>query len=138
MDPLSFIISLLTVIYAAHISVQGLQKAYAYRNAPQELDRLRAELESLEELLHNIKTFTVLNASLPYCKILGKPLESASVKIASVETILSSQAFRLTKLSDANKARATWFRYKHRLEVLGEEIKSVKVDIGIRLGLVTT
>ena len=137
MDPLSFTASLLAIIHAAHVSVQGLQKVYACRNAPQELDRLRAELESLEELLHNVKTFTELNASLPYCNILRKPLESPSVKIASVETILSSPAFCLTKLSDANKARATWFRYKHRLEVLGEEVKSVKVDFGIRLGLVT-
>ncbi|KAL9101752.1 MAG: hypothetical protein Q9163_003028 [Psora crenata] len=137
MDPLSFTVSLLTVIHAAHVSIQGLRKVYAYRNAPQELDRLRAELESLEELLQNIKTFTETNESLPYCEILRKPLESASIKIASVETILSLPAFRLTRLSNANKARATWFRYKHQFEVLGEEVKSVKVDLGIRLGLIT-
>ena len=137
MDPLSITASLLAIIHAAHVSVQGLRKIYAYRHASEELDRLRAEFESLEELLLNIKTFAEVNASLPCCEILHKPLESASVKITRVEAMLSSPAFRLTRLSDSNKARTTWFRYKHRFEVLREEVKNVKIDLGTRLGLVT-
>ena len=137
MDPLSFAASLLTVIHAARVSANGLRKLNAYRNAPQQLDALRAELESLEELLQNIKIFTEKNASMSYCEVLRKPLESASAKISSVETILSFPAFRLSRLSDANKARATWFRYKHRFAVLEEEVKGVKADLGVRLGLVT-
>lgn len=137
MDPISFTASLLALIHAANALVQGLHKAYAYRGAPRELDRLLAELQSLEELLRNIKAFTELNPSLPFCETLGKPLERASVQVANIETILSASDFHWSKLSDANKARITWFRYKERFMMLEKEVNNVKLSLGIGLGLIT-
>ena len=137
MDPISLTAGILAIIEAAHASVRGLQKLHAYGHAPQELNRLRAELESLQGLLHNIKTLTERHVTMSYCEVLHEPLERAFLMVKNVETMLSQPAFGLTRLSDANKARATWLRYKSRMEILGEEIKSVKLDLGVRLGLIT-
>ena len=136
MDPLSFTASLLAVIKAAHIGEQSLRKLYGYRNAPQDLERLRVELEGVGSLLENVRQFVGENSPDLHYGILTPPIDAASGKIDSVNKILSSPAFRLHNLSDANKARLTWVRYKHRLEGLRQEIKDSSADLGVRLGFV--
>lgn len=137
MDPLSFTASLLTVIQAARLGIKGVRKLDACRKAPKELDRFRTELEGLEALLEGVRTFINQNPSMIYCDILSTPVNLASDRIQSINRILSSPALRFSRLSEENNARLTWIRYKHRLTVLAEDIKSIKVDLGLRLGLVT-
>ena len=137
MDPLSFTASLLTVIHAARIGINGIRKLNACRKAPKELDRFWTELESLEALLSSVRTFIERNPSMTYCDILNTPVTFASERIHSVNQILCSPAFRLSGLSEENKAPLTWIRYKHRLTVLAEDIKSIKAELGLRLSLVT-
>lgn len=137
MDPLSFTASLLAVIQAARIGIKGVRKLDACRKAPKELDRFRTELESLEALLEGVRTFINQNPSIIYCDILSTPVNLASERVQSVNQILSSPALRFSRLSEENRARLTWIRYKHRLNVLAEDIKSIKAELGLRLGLVT-
>ena len=137
MDPLSFTASLLTIIHAARVGAQALRQLNAYRRAPQVVHRLRSELDALEGLLGNVRTFITENRSGPYCEILKPPLDCASSKIDRLNKILTSPAFRLSRLSDANKARLTWLRYKHSLAALEQDIKDAKTDLGVRLTLVT-
>lgn len=137
MDPLSFTASLLAVIHAARIGVKGVRKLDSCRKAPKELDRFRTELESLEALLEGVRTFIDLNPSMIYCDILSTPVDLASERIQSVNQILSSPALRFSRLSEESNARLTWIRYKHRLTVLAEDIKNIKAELGLRLGLVT-
>ena len=137
MDPISFTASLLAIIHAARVGAQGLQKLNAYRRAPQELHRLRSELEAFEGLLRNVRTFIEENQSGIYCELLKPPLDYALPKIDNLNKILSSSAFRLSNLSDANRARLTWFRYKHSLAALEHDINVAKTDLGIRLALVS-
>ncbi len=137
MDPLSAAASLLAFIHAAHIGIKGIQKFNACRKAPKELDRFWTELESLEALLESVRTFIDRNSSMTYCDILSTPVTLASERIHSVNQILHSPVFHLSSLSEENKARLIWIRYKHRLTVLAEDIKSIKAELGLRLGLVT-
>lgn len=137
MDPLSFTASLLAVIQAARIGIKGVRKLDACRKAPKELDRFRTELESLEALLEGVRTFINQNPSMIYCDILSTLVNLASERVQSVNQILSSPALRFSRLSEENRARLTWIRYKHRLNVLAEDIKSIKAELGLRLGLVT-
>lgn len=137
MDPLSFTASLLAVIQAARIGIKGVRKLDACRKAPKELDRFRTELESLEALLEGVRTIINQNPSMIYCDILSTLVNLASERVQSVNQILSSPALRFSRLSEENRARLTWIRYKHRLNVLAEDIKSIKAELGLRLGLVT-
>ena len=137
MDPLSFTASLLAVIQATRIGIKGIRKLQACRKAPKELDRFRTELEGLEALLEGVETFINQNPSLTYCDTLSTPVALASERIQSVNQILSSPALRYPRLSEENKARLTWIRFKHRLTILAEDIKSIKAELGLRLALVT-
>ena len=74
---------------------------------------------------------------MTYCDILDTPITLASEMIHSVNQILCSPAFQFSGLGEEKKARITWVRYKHRLTVLAENIKIIKVELGLRLGLVT-
>lgn len=137
MDPLSFTASLLTVIQATRIGIKGMHRFSAYRKAPKELQQFMAELEDPEVLLESVRTFIERNPSMAYCGILSTPVAFASGRLHSVNQILASRTFRLSCLSEENKARLTWVRYRHRLAALTEDIKSLKVELGLRLGLFT-
>lgn len=137
MDPVSVTASLLTVIHAAGVCLGGVRKLNSYRKVPDELDRFRIELESLKILLENVKVFVTQSPSVQYCELLHAPVKRASELMVSVDKTLSSPVFGVSKLSEENKARLTWFRYRQRLATLAEDMKSTKTDLGLRLGLLT-
>ena len=139
-DPLSFTASLLALIQAVRVGGRGLAKLKSCYNAPPEIARLRTEVESLGHLLEDVENFAQSNPDMMArhtCDLLIPAVELATARIGSVNTMLSSPAFRMSKLSDANKARLTLLRYKSRLTNLEREIKESIQEIGVRLSLIT-
>ena len=139
-DPLSLGASIVALIHAVRAGGKGLAKLKSCYNAPPEVARLRTEVESLGHLLEDVQNFVHSNPDMMArhtCDVLLPAVELATARIGSLNTTLSSPAFGLSKLSDANKARLTLLRYKSRLTVLEQEIKASIQEIGVRLSLVT-
>ena len=139
-DPLSLAASVLALVHAVRIGGRELAKLRSCYNASPEIARLRAQMESLAHLLGAVESFVQNHNSIQIVghtgDLLRLPVEDASARVASVNRILTSPAFGLSRLSDANKARATLFRYKHRLATLEREIEKSISEIGVRLSLV--
>ena len=133
-DPFSITVGLVTLLHAARTTVRGL---LACHDAPQELERLRYEVESLESLLESTRMFMEQNPFTTYQHILQTPLARASTEINSVNKILSSTPFNRLKLNNKIQSGATFLRYKHRIATLAQEIRSSNVDLGVRLSLIT-
>ena len=139
-DPVSLVASLLTLIHAVRVGGKGLAKLKSCYNAPPEIARIRTEVGSLGQLLDNVQSFVQGNSASTArhsSHLLIAPVDLAAARIGSVNALLSSPAFGLSKLSDANKARLTILRYKTRLATLEREIKESIQEIGVRLTLVT-
>lgn len=140
MDPLSLTASLLATIHAVHVGGRQLAKLKSYYNAPHEIARLKAELVSLGQLLENVHDF-VKGDSGPMARysndVLSTAISRAATRIDSINKILSSPAFGIVKLSDANKARLTLLRYKSRLAGLEKEVQESIQDLGVRLSLIS-
>ncbi|KAL8748576.1 MAG: hypothetical protein Q9184_007206 [Pyrenodesmia sp. 2 TL-2023] len=69
--------------------------------------------------------------------MLYRPITLVSERFISINEMMRSPALGVSSLSEDNKARLTWVRYKRQLMVFMEDIKIAKVELGLRLGLVT-
>ena len=136
MDPLSLTASILTVIAAAQAGVQGLRKLHAFRKAPQELEDLASELESIKSLLQDVEHFLELNPLLLRSGGLSQSVRCAASKITTINNLLESGPFALLKLSNASQLRLVFVRYKDRLKSLRDDLRVVRQDLAVRLGLV--
>ena len=139
-DPISLTASLVALIHAVRVGGEGLATLRFCYNAPPEIARLRAEVDGLGQLLSDVHNFvngdSASNTRHP-SDIFSSPIELATVRIESINKILASPAFGLSKLSDENRARATLLRYRKRLAILEREIKESVQEIGVRLCLAT-
>ena len=136
MDPLSLTASILAVITAAQAGVQGLQKLNTFRKAPQELEDLALELESIKSLVQDVEHFLELNPLLIQHGGLSQSVRCAASKIIVINKLLESEPFALLKLRNAAQARLVFFRYKDRLHSLRDDLRVVRQDLAVRLGLV--
>ena len=137
MDGVSLVASVFTLIQAVHAGGKGLAKLKSCYYAPPEIDRLRAEVKSLAQLLENVKTFAHGSSPCHSGDLLIGPINVATARIGSVNKLLGSPAFGISRLSDENKARLTSLRYRKRLINLEREIKESIQEIGVRLTFVT-
>lgn len=136
MDPVSLTASILTVIAAAQAGVDGLRKLNNFRKAPQELEDLALELESIKSLLQDVERFLKLNPLLVQSGGLAQSVRCAASKITKINKLLESRPFALLKLSNAAQGRLVFVRYKDRLQSLRDDLRVVRQDLAVRLGLV--
>ncbi len=136
MDPLSLTASILAVIAAAQAGVQGLRKLNTFRKAPQELEDLALELESIKSLLQDIEHCLELNPLLLQSGGLSQSVRCAASKITRMNQLLESKPFALLKLSNAAQVRLVFIRYKDRLQSSRDDLRVVRQDLAVRLGLV--
>ena len=97
-DPVSLGASLVALIHAVRVGGKGLAKLKSCYNAPAEVAQLRAEVESLGQLLEDVQNFVHSNSTLMVrhtSVILTLPVDLAATRIGSVNTNLSSPAFGL-------------------------------------------
>ena len=136
MDPFSLTASILTVVAAAQAGVEGLRKLNNFRKAPQELEDLALELESIKSLLQDVEHFLELNPLLLQSGGLSQSVRCAASKITKINKLLESGPFALLKLSNAAQGRLVFVRYKVRLQSLRDDLRVVRQDLAVRLGLV--
>lgn len=136
MDPLSLTASILAVITAAQAGVHGLRKLNTFRKAPQELEDLALELESIKSLLQDVEHFLELNLLLLQSGGLCQSVRGAASKITKINKLLESEPFARLKISNAAQGRLIFFRYKDRLHSLRDDLRVVRQDLAVRLGLV--
>lgn len=136
MDPVSLCASILTIIAAAEFSLRKLRKIKQSWKAPQEIDDLGTEIESLQSTLREVASFIEGARSTLYVESLWQPVNRASSTIDSIVNLLASPPFRITHLSNSNHARLTWLRHKTEIRSLFDNLKVVQTDLSLRLGLV--
>jgi len=134
MDPLSLTASLVAVLTAAQLGVNGLRKLNNYRNAPQEMD-LISELESLEALFKDVQAFAELHWHALLRGSLFECLQRAALKIHNIHQLLTSKPFNIPRLNKASQALLVWARYKPRFIALRDDLRVIKADLVLRLSL---
>lgn len=133
-DPLSIVVSTLTLTSAVRYGAGKVRSLYT---APAEIDRIKAEVDSLETLLEAVQTFAQANPDGPTGDLLTPSLDVAKARIGSLHGILTSPAFGIKSLSNANRARSTYVRYRRRLATLEQELRESVQKISINLMLAT-
>ena len=134
MDPLSLTASLVAIIQAGRAGLSGIRRICESRKAPEELDQFRVELEGLQQLLENVRDFSLQQPPDSFGVLLHEPLKRAEKSIESVNGILNSTTFGVSMFSPAAQAQATWLRYRNRLLALSQDIRNAKMDIVLHLG----
>lgn len=137
MDPLSLCASILAIVTAAQSSVKGLRELKRCWKGPQEIDKLIDEIESLQATLHNVAAFIEGAKSTLYSESLSRPVDRAGTIIQSILRLFSSPSFHRKHLSNSNSARLTWLTHKNEIKALFDDLKVVRVDLSLKLGLVT-
>ena len=136
MDPLSLTASLLALIGAAKAGANGLHKLSNYRKAPREVADLLFELDRFQDILTDIKSFTVLYPGALQSEGLRECVQGSAAKIAAINDLVASNPFSLSRLSDDNHARVVWVRYKQTLLSLRNDLQVLRMDFAVRIGLV--
>ena len=140
MDPLSLSASLIAVLGAARASAKVVQKAAAYRHAPQEICTLREELERFEKLLQqavhlveDVDAATIQSRG----QILAQGVDKASKKIEEIIRLLSSPRGLFAKLSEEKQAKAVWMKNKNKIKTLQTDLKDVWATVNDALVILT-
>lgn len=136
MDPLSVCASVWAILTAAQSGVRTLRKFRQCWKAPQEIDELIQEIESLQSSLHDVAVFAEANKSKLCSEGLLRPVIRASSLIDSINTLLSSSPAISDHLSDANRMRMLWLHRKNEIKILLGDLKVVRIDLSLQLGLV--
>ncbi|KAL8741424.1 MAG: hypothetical protein Q9190_005970 [Brigantiaea leucoxantha] len=136
MDPVSLCAAILTMVDTAKGGVRGLRRIKRLWSAPQEIEDLVFEIESLQSTLRDISDFIDVAQSMLYSQTLSQPVSRASSILDSIATLFSSSPFHLTHLTDATRARLVWLQHKNEIKNLFEILRSVRVDLSLKLGLV--
>ena len=134
-EPLGLVASLVTLIQAVNVGGKALVKLKSCYNAPPEIARIQTEVERLGKLLQNVEDFVKVNSVRWTNDGLAESVTLAASRIASINKILTSSAFGIKRLSDANKARTTILRYKARLVGLENQLRESIQEICLHLCL---
>ena len=136
MDPLSIAASLFAVIGAARAGTSGLRKLSSYRKAPSELADLLSELERFQQILSDVQSFLEVYPDAVFNEGLYKCVLGSASKIEVINNLVTSDPFKLSKLSDGTNVRVVWMRHKQILLSLRDDLRVSRMDLGVRLGLV--
>ena len=135
MDPLSVTASIVTVIAAARSGVKGLQKLDRIWSGPQALQDLVSEVEDVERLLVDISDSATQNSQLSCWDALLQSVECAGEKLDQISRLVTSVPAKVLKLGDAGRARLVMFRYQDRIKCLRNDLRVIRMDLGVRLSL---
>ncbi|KAL9609151.1 MAG: hypothetical protein Q9167_006063 [Letrouitia subvulpina] len=136
MDPLSVCASVWAILTAAQSGLRTLRKVRQCWKAPQEIDDLIREIESLQSSLRDVASFAEANKSTLFSESLSRPIARASSIIDSINTLISSSPLISEHLSDANRMRILWLHQKKDIKTLLEDLKAVRIDLSLQLGLI--
>ncbi|KAL8707796.1 MAG: hypothetical protein Q9220_007248 [cf. Caloplaca sp. 1 TL-2023] len=136
MDPLSLCACILTVLTSAQAGVKILQEVKHCWKAPQEIDTLLLEIESLQSILHDIASFVESSQSTAHSESLSHPVLRASSILDSIVALLSLPTSGNVRRIDANRARLTWLRRKNEIKRLLRVLIVARADLSLKLGFI--
>lgn len=132
MDPLSLTTSIITVISATNASAHSL---LSYRRAPREVADLAEELTSLSLLLEQSKECIQQSGNCqPHVSAQGifeRIIDRAEKKDLAIRHLLASS------LTDTTKARISWVRNRSRIKSIQDNLRVIRADLTLALGLLT-
>ena len=137
MDPISLCASILAIITTAEIGIQRLRKAKQLWKVHLAINDLVLEIQNLQSTLRDVAAFVEAAKSVSYSQSLSQPVDRASSIINSIDALFSSPPFSLTRLSNKNHSRLVWLRHKNEIKTLFEDLKLVRLDLVLKLGIVT-
>ncbi len=140
MDPLSLTAGVLAVIGASKAVAQGLQRLNGYRKAPQEIGDLLTDVAELHVFLEGVGVVAEHFLSVrctQNVRSLTEQVGKAGRKIQEIKRLLDSPFFQMSRFNDGNKARIAWLQNKHKVKKILDELRAIRVDLGVTLGLLT-
>ena len=136
MDPISLCASILEIITTAEAGIQRLRKAKQLWKASIAINDLVLEVQNLQSTLRDVAEFVEAAESVLYSKSLSEPVDRASLIIDSIDALFTSPPCSLTRLSNENHSRLVWLRHKNDIRGLFEDLKLVRLDLLLKLGIV--
>ena len=128
MDPLSITASLFAVIGAAKAGASGLRKLSSYRKAPSELADLLSELERFQQILSDIQSFLQLYPDAVFSEGLYECVLGSASKVEVINKLVTSDPFKMSRLSDRKNAQVVWVRYRQTLLSLRDDLRVSRMD----------
>lgn len=145
MDPLSVVASVITIVGATITAADKVLSLINHMNsASEEVIWLNNEVSDFKVILHNIEETTVeeqnlLNANgtaSPNSQNLAVAAETlelaqrAQVKLLELETLIA-KSIQSRGSSGISMRNRNWLQGKYRMRMLREELKDIKVSLGL-------
>ena len=140
MDPLSLTAGILAVIGAAKAVAQGLQRLNDCRKGPREIGDLLNDIIELQVFLEGVGVVAEQfqgTRCTENVRSLAEEVGKAERKIQEIKGLLDSPFSQVSRLRDENKARIAWLLNKNKVTKLRDELRAIRVDLGVTLGLLT-
>ena len=138
MDPLSICASILAIVAAANSTLKTLRKFREVWKAPKVTEDLIAEIEQVQAVLGRLSSFVESSRGLLYTEDLLRHTKRSESVITRINLLLvSSSVFSFSKTSDTNQARLAWLRHKSDVRALLDNLRLIRFDLVLCLGLIT-
>ena len=140
MDPLSLTASILAVFTAAQTGISSLRKLKAIWKAPQEIEKLLEGLSGLQDLLQEIIIYVPQAqhaTNEPQMQILTRRVKTAGIKVTEMNDLLTNVSSHFSRLANASQARLVWLQNRNKVKALQEDLRDVKLDLGMVMNFLT-
>jgi hypothetical protein len=141
MDPLSVTASVLAILGAAGQVTKGLAKIRSIHNAPAELSGLINEVSDLRAIISQVATFSnrLEDEGLRGPVVaLKSHLSRARDQLYALDNLINVELLKVRASGSVRLSRKAWIRLKPDIELMQLELRGIRVNIGIALGVVTS
>ena len=140
MDILSAISGIITLLGGGGTIVQGLERLSSLRDAPNTILALNNEVSDFRVAV--LKVLSILQqesvrSSVPrtYNDDLDSILRRAQDKLVELESLIEYRLLAPTTGSEIRLNKGAWFLERHRVKRIQEEIRSIRINLTIMLGI---
>ena len=141
MDPLSVTASVLAIFGAARQVTKGLAKVRTLHHAPAELSSLINEVSDLQAILSQVASFS---NQLEEERLRGpvvalkSHLSRALDQLHALNNLINAELLKVRADGTTKTNRVAWLRLKSDVELMQRELRTIRVNIGTALGVVTS
>ncbi|KAL8861156.1 MAG: hypothetical protein Q9178_002372, partial [Gyalolechia marmorata] len=141
MDPLTITASVIAILGAAGQVTKGIAKVQALQHAPADLSGLMNEVSDLRAVISQVSTFSnQLEEERfrgPVVTLKGH-LDEAMVRLRTLDNLINVELFKVRADGTIKMSRTAWIRLKADVQRRQRELRSIRVNIGTALGVVTS
>lgn len=141
MDPLSITASVIAILGAAGEVTKGLAKVQALYHAPAELSGLMNEVSDLRAVISQISTFSNQLEEESFrgpVVTLKNHLNKAMGQLRTLDNLINAELFKVRADGTIKMSRTAWIRLKADVQRMQRDLRSIRVNIGTALGVVTS